>query len=101
MTRASCVTAIEKHCKKLYGVDSILVSLLASKAEVKFDNKIIRPIDIAASVSDLGFPSTLAEDSGTNEGEVMIQVRIILYSLTFSFYSNICKSPEACTFKYY
>lgn len=61
----------------LTGVEKILVALLAAKAEVKFDPLIIQPEEIAASISDLGFPSSVLDDSGSGEGSTEIKVSAV------------------------
>lgn len=57
------------------GVHSILVALMAAKAEVRYDPSIVLPEQVAASISELGFPTSVMEESGAGQGEVDLEVR--------------------------
>jgi Cu+-exporting ATPase len=55
-------------------VKSVLVSLLAAKAEIKYDPKLISPETISSSITELGFPSSLMDEGGSGEGHVELKV---------------------------
>ncbi|XP_022797109.1 copper-transporting ATPase 1-like isoform X2 [Stylophora pistillata] len=74
MTCASCVGSIEKGLMKKKGIKSVLVGLLAQKAEVKFDKKGISPEEIICHVKGLGFGCDLMDQGGQGEGTVDINI---------------------------
>ena len=51
---------------------------MAAKAEVEFDASKVLPNQIANSINDLGFPSTVI-DGETGAGEIELEVRMLLY----------------------
>ncbi|XP_050305384.1 copper-transporting ATPase 1 isoform X2 [Anthonomus grandis grandis] len=74
MTCGSCVAAIEKHVQKIPGCHKILVSLLSARAEVQFDPSLVTPPDIATSITDLGFPSSVMVQTGAGQSEVDLEI---------------------------
>uniref|UniRef100_A0A0P4WHT0 P-type Cu(+) transporter n=1 Tax=Scylla olivacea TaxID=85551 RepID=A0A0P4WHT0_SCYOL len=92
MTCASCVAAIEKHARRIQGVHSILVALMAAKAEVRYDPSVVLPEQVANSISELGFPSSVMEESGAGQGEVDLNIGgMTCSSCVFAIESNVMK----------
>ena len=75
MTCASCVATIETHVKKVPGIKSVLVALMAGKAEVLYDPGIIQPVKIAAEVAKLGFPSSVLEEGSSGERRANVFIK--------------------------
>ena len=56
------------------GVKSILVSLMAQRAEIKFDPAYILPSQIANAITELGYPSKVNEAEGLGQGVLDLAV---------------------------
>ncbi|XP_025220045.1 copper-transporting ATPase 2 isoform X7 [Theropithecus gelada] len=74
MTCASCVSNIERNLQKEAGVLSVLVALMAGKAEVKYDPEVIQPLEIAQLIQDLGFEAAVMEDSAGSDGNIELTI---------------------------
>ncbi|CAF0904476.1 unnamed protein product [Adineta steineri] len=61
MTCASCVDSIQRNLGKVEGIHSVLVALLAQRAEVKYDPAHFLPTQIAALIDNLGFQAEVLE----------------------------------------
>ncbi|KYO34359.1 hypothetical protein Y1Q_0007630 [Alligator mississippiensis] len=74
MTCASCVSAIERHLQKEDGIVSVLVALMAGKAEIKYKPDSIQPLEIAQLIQNLGFDATVIEDQADEEGRMELVI---------------------------
>ncbi|XP_070692394.1 copper-transporting ATPase 1 [Pempheris klunzingeri] len=75
MTCASCVANIERNLKNESGIYSVLVALMASKAEVRFNPELIDPGRIAECVEELGFTASVMENYEGSDGNLELVVR--------------------------
>ncbi|XP_061876451.1 copper-transporting ATPase 2 isoform X2 [Colius striatus] len=74
MTCASCVSTIERNLQKEDGIVSVLVALMAGKAEIKYKPEFIQPLEIAQLIQNLGFEATIIEDHAETEGNVELHI---------------------------
>ncbi|KAM6426907.1 copper-transporting ATPase 1 isoform 1-T2 [Liasis olivaceus] len=75
MTCASCVANIERNLKREDGICSVLVALMAGKAEVRYDPSIIQPPTVAEMIRELGFGATVLENYDEGDGILELVVR--------------------------
>ncbi|KAL6117768.1 atp7a [Pungitius sinensis] len=75
MTCASCVANIERNLKNESGISSVLVALMASKAEVRYNPELIDPEAIAECVKELGFSASVMENYEGSDGTLELVVR--------------------------
>ncbi|NXE87758.1 ATP7B ATPase, partial [Menura novaehollandiae] len=74
MTCASCVSTIQRNLQKEDGIVSVLVALMAGKAEIKYKPELIQPLEIAQLIQNLGFEATIMEDHAETEGQVELLI---------------------------
>ncbi|XP_010753135.3 copper-transporting ATPase 1 [Larimichthys crocea] len=75
MTCASCVANIERNLKNEAGIYSVLVALMASKAEVRYNPELVDPVKIADYVKELGFTASVMENYEGSDGNLELVVR--------------------------
>lgn len=74
MTCASCVANIERNLRREDGIYSVLVALMAGKAEVRYNAAVIQPPAIAELIQELGFEASVLENSD-GDGVLELVVR--------------------------
>ncbi|XP_053555306.1 copper-transporting ATPase 1 isoform X2 [Bombina bombina] len=75
MTCASCVANIERNLRREDGIYSVLVALMAGKAEVRYNPVIMQPSGIAELIQELGFEATVLENYEEGNGVLELVVR--------------------------
>uniref|UniRef100_A0A8C0XLN3 HMA domain-containing protein n=1 Tax=Castor canadensis TaxID=51338 RepID=A0A8C0XLN3_CASCN len=75
MTCASCVANIERNLRREEGIYSVLVALMAGKAEVRYNPTALQPPLIAEFIRELGFGATVIENADEGDGVLELVVR--------------------------
>uniref|UniRef100_A0A3P9ISR5 P-type Cu(+) transporter n=1 Tax=Oryzias latipes TaxID=8090 RepID=A0A3P9ISR5_ORYLA len=75
MTCASCVSNIERNLKNEPGIYFVLVALMASKAEVRYNPEVIDPPKIVECVKELGFTASVMENYEGSNGNLELVIR--------------------------
>lgn len=71
-----------------------MVSLLAARAEIQFDHSLISPNEIAASITDLGFPASVIEQADAGEAETDLEISgMTCASCVHKIETNVMKMP--------
>ncbi|MFT7809850.1 copper-transporting ATPase 1 [Arapaima gigas] len=93
MTCASCVANIERNLKNEDGIYSVLVALMAGKAEVRYNPKLIDPASIAECIRELGFKASVMENYDGSDGTLELVVRgMTCASCVHKIESNLMKA---------
>ncbi|XP_073518730.1 copper-transporting ATPase 2 isoform X2 [Phyllobates terribilis] len=94
MTCASCVSTIERNLKKKDGIISVLVALMAGKAEVKYIANQIEPSEIAQLIENLGFGAVVLEDCTASHGSIELVITgMTCASCVHNIESRLMRTP--------
>ncbi|XP_058857117.1 copper-transporting ATPase 1-like isoform X2 [Acipenser ruthenus] len=93
MTCASCVASIERNLKREDGIFSVLVALMAGKAEVRYNPAIIEPAGVAELIKELGFGASVLENYDGSDGNLELVIRgMTCASCVHNIESNLMKT---------
>jgi len=91
MNCAACASRIEKKLQRIDGVQEALVNLATEKAVVKYLPAVVKPEDLTAAITSIGYgaqvQTDLAEDTGqvSEPAELVQRKRLLLFSAVLSF----------------
>ncbi|XP_032879307.1 copper-transporting ATPase 2-like [Amblyraja radiata] len=74
MTCVSCVATIERNLQKEEGIQSVVVALMAGKAEVVYYPEIIQPAAIVDLITDLGYDATVIVEDKSEPGKLVLHI---------------------------
>ena len=83
MTCASCVNRIEKALNKNEGMTSAYVNLATEKANILFDDSILKTSKIVDIISNAGYEASL-EASSTKENDLKKEKRFIIFAVVLT-----------------
>ncbi|KAI3379521.1 hypothetical protein SNEBB_010050 [Seison nebaliae] len=90
MTCSSCVSNVERIVKKIDGVESIIVSLISGKAEVRYDKERINDEEIRDMIEkQLSFKTTILTKSSMNQFH---EIKLRINGMTCSSCVNTIES---------
>ncbi|MBN3276796.1 ATP7A ATPase, partial [Polyodon spathula] len=93
MTCASCVASIERNLKREDGIFSVLVALMAGKAEVRYNPAVIDPAGVAELIKELGFGASVLENYDGSDGNLELVIRgMTCASCVHNIESNLMKT---------
>ncbi|KAK1167374.1 copper-transporting ATPase 1-like [Acipenser oxyrinchus oxyrinchus] len=93
MTCASCVASIERNLKREDGIFSVLVALMAGKAEVRYNPAVIEPAGVAELINELGFGASVLENYDGSDGNLELVIRgMTCASCVHNIESNLMKT---------